>query len=93
MTRDDVHRELLDALGEIAPEADLAAVDPARPFRDQVDIDSMDFLNLVVALHERLGVDVAESDYPAMATIDGTVDVLVEALRRPPAAGAPGPAA
>lgn len=84
MTSDDVRRELLDALGEIAPEVDLAAVDPTRPFRDQVDIDSMDFLNLVVSLHERIGVDVPEADYPAMTTIDGAVAYLVEALRRPP---------
>ena len=86
MTTDDVRRELLDALGEIAPEVDLAAVDPARPFREQVDIDSMDFLNLVVSLHERMGVDIPEADYPEMLTIDGAVAYLVEALRKPPKA-------
>ena len=46
----------------------------------------MDFLNLVVSLHERMGVDIPEADYPEMLTIDGAVAYLVEALRKPPKA-------
>jgi acyl carrier protein len=51
--------------------------------RDQLDIDSMDFLNFVIALHERLGVDVPERDYPQLATFDGCVEYLAAAPASP----------
>ena len=63
----------LRALGEIAPEADLASLKPDVSFRDQLDIDSMDFLNFVIALHEALQVDIPEADYPKFDTLDGCV--------------------
>ena len=63
----------LRALGEIAPEADLASLKPDVSFRDQLDIDSMDFLNFVIALHEALQVDIPEADYPKLDTLDGCV--------------------
>lgn len=47
-----------------------------RRLRDQLDIDSMDFLNFVVALHKELGVDIPEKDYKRFATIDDFVDYL-----------------
>jgi acyl carrier protein len=76
MGRTDIMHEILTALGAVAPEADLSALDPAEPIRDQLDLDSMDFLNFVVSLHERLGVDVPEADYGKLATVDGAVAYL-----------------
>jgi acyl carrier protein len=73
---DDLRKTVLRTLGEIAPEADLASLDPAKPFRDQLDLDSMDFLNFVIALHERLRVEVPEEDYPKLATLNGCVAYL-----------------
>jgi acyl carrier protein len=47
-----------------------------RPLREQIDLDSMDWLNFLVALHERLQVEIPESDYARLATLDQTVDYL-----------------
>ncbi len=62
-----------EELSNIAPEVDLARVDGTADLREALDIDSMDFLNFVTALHRRLGVDIPEIDYPKLDTIDGTV--------------------
>lgn len=73
---DRIRQAVLQALGQIAPEADLASLDPAKPFRDQLDLDSMDFLNFVIALHESLRVEIPEEDYPKLATLNGCVAYL-----------------
>jgi acyl carrier protein len=77
---------ILDALLSVAPDIDAAAIDPATPFREQFDFDSMDHLNFVIALHRSLGVDVPEADYPQLATLDGCIAYLTRAL--PHTAGA-----
>ncbi|HEX6199355.1 MAG TPA: acyl carrier protein [Thermoanaerobaculia bacterium] len=76
MEEPEIRRTVLTALGAVAPEADLATLDPEEPIRDQLDLDSMDFLNFVVSLHERLEVDVPEADYRKLATVDGAVAYL-----------------
>lgn len=80
MTRDEVRQTVLDALHRIAPEADLSTLDPAEPLREQLDIDSMDFLNFAIALHERTGVEIPEVDYARFVTLDGCIDYLTAAL-------------
>ncbi len=65
-----------EVLAGIAPEADFAAVDPKKDLRDALDLDSMDFLNLVIGLHERLGIDIPEADYPALFTKEGLLAYL-----------------
>jgi acyl carrier protein len=77
MEEPDIRRTVLTALGAVAPEADLATLDRAEPIRDQLDLDSVDFLGFVESLHERLGVDVPEADYGKLATVDGAVAYLV----------------
>lgn len=72
----DTREQILRLLGEIAPEADLAAINPDVSFRDQLDLDSMDFLNFVTELHALTGVDVPESDYVKLATLRGCVEYL-----------------
>ena len=67
---------VLSSLGEIAPEVDLAAVDPAASLQEKLDIDSMDFLDFVVSLSERTGIEVPESDYSDLATVDACVSYL-----------------
>ncbi len=69
-------------LGEIAPEADPAEVRADVDLREQLDIDSMDFLNFVIGPHEQLGVDIPEAEYPRYGTIDGCVAALSAALAR-----------
>jgi acyl carrier protein len=72
---------LKEELGNIAPEADLATLDSAADLREALDIDSMDFLNFVTAVHHRLGVDIPEKDYPKLITLAGAISYL-EAKRR-----------
>jgi acyl carrier protein len=67
---------ILRLLGEIAPEADLTALQPDVSFRDQLDLDSMDFLNFVVALHKELHIDIPEADYPKYMTLNGCLAQL-----------------
>jgi acyl carrier protein len=76
MSDPDIRKAILEELGNIAPEADLAAVDPAADLREALDIDSMDFLNFVIALHRRLAVDIPEIDYPKLLTLDGAMTYL-----------------
>jgi acyl carrier protein len=69
----DVHKVVREELGNIAPEVDLATVDPAADLREAIDIDSMDFLNFITAIHRRLGVDIPEVDYPKLVTLNGAI--------------------
>jgi acyl carrier protein len=80
VTPDEIRSAVLRALGDVAPEADLAALRPDADLRDTLDLDSMDFLNVVIALHRTLGVDVPETDYPKLATLAGAVAYLGAAL-------------
>ncbi|HZP86471.1 MAG TPA: acyl carrier protein [Burkholderiales bacterium] len=79
----DIRQAVLDALSQVAPEGDYARLKGGVPLRDQLDIDSYDFLNVLVLLHERLGVDIPEADYQQLATLDGTVAYLAARLDRP----------
>ena len=76
MTREEIRGTVLRILGEIAPEANLADLQPNVSFRDQLDIDSMDFLNFVIALDEELNVRIHETDYPKLTTLAGCVELL-----------------
>jgi acyl carrier protein len=80
VTADEIRTTVLRLLGDIAPEADLTVVRPDVPLREQLDLDSMDVLNLMIALHEKLGVEIPESDYAKLATLDGCVGYLARAL-------------
>lgn len=79
MTSDDIRHVIVDALRRIAPEMDPATIQSSVSFRDQLDIDSMDFLNFVLALHERFGVDIPEVDYPRLYSLDSATDYLASA--------------
>jgi acyl carrier protein len=80
MTRNDITAILIDELGRIAPEIDATKLAPDAELREELDIDSMDFLNLVTALCERLEIDIPETDYPKLATFGHTLDYLVQRL-------------
>lgn len=81
----DVRNAVLEEINNIAPEIDLATVDPAADLREAIDIDSMDFLNLVTALHRRTGIEVPETDYPKLVTISGMIAYLEARLKAAPA--------
>lgn len=76
MNQAEIKATVLRILGEIAPEADLTHLKPDLSFRDQLDLDSMDFLNFVIALDEELNVRIPESDYPKLSTLAGCIELL-----------------
>jgi len=82
MTKDEIRRTIIEELGNIAPETDASTIDPGTDIREALDIDSMDYLNFITALHKRLGVDVPESDYPKLLTIAEAIDYLAAKLGR-----------
>jgi acyl carrier protein len=76
---DDVHAIALDVLSGIAPESTGIELQGDVALREQIDLDSMDFLNLLIGVHERLAVDIAEDDYARCETLDGLVETFVRA--------------
>ena len=76
MTREEIRTKVLEVLSEIAPEADLPSIKPDVPFRDQLDIDSMDYLNFVIALDERFEAGIPEQDYTKFVTLNACVEQL-----------------
>lgn len=82
-TEEAIRQTVIRVLGEIAPEADLSQFKPDVSLRDQLDIDSMDLLNFVIAIHRSLGVEIPESDYPKLATLEGAVSYLAARLGGP----------
>lgn len=79
MTEDQALEIVTAVLHEIAPEASLTDVGPGETLQEALDLDSIDFLNFAVGLHERTGVDIPERDYPRLATVQGCLDYLVSA--------------
>jgi len=76
MTSEQIRAVVLKSLASVAPEADLDALGPNEDLRDALDIDSMDVNRFVVSLHDALGVDVPEKDYPKLLTLAGAVREL-----------------
>jgi len=74
MTREELRRTLLDCLARIAPEADIDALRPDLRLRDQVDVDSVDWLNFLVAVHAALGIDIPDADAARLATLDQLIE-------------------
>ena len=67
---------IVETLRRIAPEVSALSLQHAALLRDQVDLDSMDWLNFLIALHRKLGVDIPESDYARLVTLDDLVSYL-----------------
>jgi acyl carrier protein len=82
LTEKEIQEVVLRALGNVAPEVDLESLDPSKDLRDQIDIDSVDFLNFVLGLHKELGVDIPDSDVAKITTLNGCVGYLVSTVNR-----------
>ena len=76
LDRERILDVIVDVLGAIAPEIERSAVKPDEPLREQIDLDSFDFLNVIIALHERLGIDIPESDYARLGTLNSMIEYL-----------------
>ena len=84
MNQSEIRDHIFEILHRIAPEADLNGLDPAQSLRENLDIDSFDFLNVLIALHEKFGVEIPESDYRQVSTLNGMMDYLAKAIRSEP---------
>jgi acyl carrier protein len=80
MTVDDIRTTLMNELKRIAPESNPASIAATANLREELDLDSMDFLNLVLALHDRLGMDIPEAHYSRLATLEGAIAYLTGRL-------------
>ena len=72
----EIRATVLELLAHVAPESDPSALDPDASIQDQLDIDSIDFLNFIMSVHERTGIDIPERDYTKVATLNDCVRYL-----------------
>lgn len=80
MTEEEIKAAILAEIDNIAPGSIPNDLDPESDMRETMDLDSMDMLNLLAALHKRLGVDVPEADAPKLVTLNGAVTYLATRL-------------
>jgi acyl carrier protein len=81
MTEDEIKDVILEIIQDIDDEADLDTLVPGEPLRDQLDLDSMDFLDIVMELRKRYQIQIPEADYPQLATLDSCVNYLLPRLK------------
>lgn len=76
MTQDECKQRVVEIIADIAPDEDLSGLKPDVRLRDQVQLDSMDFLDIVMELRKRYGIEVPEADYPRLASLDSSAEYL-----------------
>ncbi len=76
MIEDQVKQIVIDIINEIAPDEDTTDLKGDVSLRDQMDLDSMDFLDIVMELRKQHGIEVPEEDYPRLASLDSCADYL-----------------
>ncbi len=76
MTADDIREAILEILSDIAPDEDLSDLKPDIAFRDQLELDSMDFLDIVMELRKRYRIQIPEEEYTKLASMQSTVEYL-----------------
>jgi acyl carrier protein len=87
MTVEEIRQVVLDILERIAPDEDLSGLDDAVAFREQMELDSMDFLDIVMELRKAYRIQIPEEDYHNLNTMDATVAYLTPSLKDVPVAG------
>jgi acyl carrier protein len=81
VTSDEIRGKVVEILAQVVPELDPRELRADAPLRDQLDIDSMDFLNFAIGLHKAFGVEIPEADYRQLATLDGCVAYLAARIK------------
>ena len=76
MDKEQIRQMMLDIIADIAPDEDVSNVKPDEPLRNQLDLDSMDFLDIVMELRKRHGIDVPEEDWENLQSLDGCAEYL-----------------
>jgi len=83
MNEDQIRTAVLESISDIAPEADVSTLDPDRTFAFELDLDSMDVLNVAMGVEERTGVAILERDYARVGTVNSLVAYVSTALATP----------
>ena len=81
MTNEEIRQAVLNIIIDIAPDEDVSEIVDSKPLRDQIELDSMDFLDIVLELRKRYGVEVPEAEYPQLNTLAGCVTYLSPKLK------------
>jgi acyl carrier protein len=81
MTREEIGQAVVDIIEDVLPDDDCSSIDPDVALRDQLDLDSMDFLDIVMELRKQYGVEVPEEEYPKLATLNSCIDYLEPKLK------------
>ncbi len=81
MTDTEIREAIMDILSGIAPDEDLSNIQEDVAFRDQLELDSMDFLDIVMELRKRYRIQIPEEDYPELASMTSTVRYLEPRMR------------
>jgi acyl carrier protein len=81
MTNEQIRSVLMEIVAQIIPDEDLTSLRGDIPIREQVELDSMDFLDIIMELRKRYGIEVPEDDYMQLATIDSSVAYLEPRMR------------
>jgi acyl carrier protein len=82
MTKEQIRATVLEIIAQIIPDEDLSNLKGDIPLREQVELDSMDFLDIIMELRKRYGIEVPENDYMQLATLDGSVAYLEPRLKK-----------
>lgn len=80
MTREEIVQLIMELVREAVPEEDLENVDPDIPLRDQLELDSADFLNIVMEIQMRYGIEIPEDDFIELTTLNRSVEYLAQRL-------------
>ncbi len=81
MTKEQIKATILEIIAQIIPDEDLSNLKGDIPLREQVELDSMDFIDIIMELRKRYGIEVPEDDYTQLATLDGSVAYLEPRMR------------
>ncbi len=76
MTKEETKQVVLDIIADVAPDEDLSSIKPDVRLRDQLELDSMDFLDIVMELRKRHNIEVPEAEYPQLASLDSCAEYL-----------------
>ena len=80
MTETEIRETIIAGLSQIAPEADFEELSPTENIREELDIDSFDFLNFLIGLDDKLGVEIPESDYEKLISMNDLIGYLQEQI-------------
>jgi len=82
VTESEIRQIVRQVLSNVAPEVDLESIDAGKDLREQIDIDSVDYLNFVIGLHKELGVEIPDADLPKLTTLNGCAAYLLAKTER-----------